>query len=214
MRWSEEAWMASEGIFRNILGHPFITEMASGELHEQRFMHYIAQDEIYLREYAETLALLAAKIEDADSREMFSQCSIDALEGEKSMHTLLIGRFGGVPADDISSVTRAYNSHARQAVERGKTFGLAATLPCDWVYNEVGHHMLRIAALEGNPYREWIEQYDSPAYTAIVRKMIHLADVWADVADERTRAQMTEIFVRSVQYEYDFWEYAYKITER
>ena len=51
MEWSETAWDAAAPVFRKIVSHPFILELASGELPREKFMYYIAQDGLYLKEY-------------------------------------------------------------------------------------------------------------------------------------------------------------------
>ena len=47
-KWTEEAWAEASGIYADIIGHPFILELADGTLPIEKFKRYIAQDELYL----------------------------------------------------------------------------------------------------------------------------------------------------------------------
>ena len=82
-------------------------------------------------------------------------------------------------------------------------------LPCMWVYNEVGLHILRTAAVEGNPYREWIQEYGNEAFTAGVAQVLELADSYAAAAPEDIRERMTSAYIEATRFEYLFWDYGY-----
>ena len=90
-----------------------------------------------------------------------------------------------------------------------KETGLAAMLPCMWVYNEVGQHILKIASVEGNPYREWIHEYGNDAFTEGVNAVLRLADSYAAAASADGRERMTAEFVAATRFEYFFWDYGY-----
>ena len=64
--------------------------------------------------------------------------------------------------------------------------------------------------MEGNPYREWIEEYGNEDFSAAVGKVLDLIDLYASLTDEATRKEMTLQFVEGVQFEYHFWDYEYR----
>ena len=208
--WTREAWDAAEPIYQSIIDHPFITELAAGTLAQEKFDRYLAQDELYVGNYGRQMFELAELITDPEQHRMFSDFAREGIEGEKAMHALLIERFGIDTAVQPSAVTAAYNAHTQEAIATGiKEIGLAAMLPCMWVYNEVGLYILRTAQVEGNPYKEWIQEYGNEAFTEGVNQVLQLADEYAEAADETTRKRMTSAYIEATRYEYLFWDYGY-----
>ena len=215
MKWSEEAWERSRKIYAGILEEPFLKELAAGTLPEEKFARYIAQDEVYLGNYGKQMYEMADRMPVAEEREMFRAFADAGMEGEKLMHQLLIDRFGIDLAVEGSVVTKAYNAHTQRAVDSGsREVGLAAMLPCMWIYNRVGLHILEVATLEGNPYKEWIEEYGNEEFTAGVNGVVEMIDAWAEKVDAATREEMTEAYLEAALYEYAFWDYGYNGEEK
>ena len=209
-KWTEEAWAEASGIYADIIGHPFILELADGSLSIERFKRYIAQDELYLGNYGRQMFAFADMIDDASQKEMFKEFAKAGMEGEKSMHQLMIARFGMDTSALPSEVTAEYNAHTEAAILTGcKEIAFASLLPCIWIYNEVGKYLQTIAVTEGNPYSEWIEEYGNEDFSAAVAEVLSLIDRYADCTDEMTRAEMTNQFREGVRFEYEFWDYAY-----
>lgn len=210
LSWTREAWREALPVYNGIIAHPFIKELASGTLATERFDRYLAQDEVYIGNYGRQMFELAALIPDPEEKAMFEAFAHEGLEGEKAMHALLIDRFGIDTAAQPSPITAEYNAHSEAAIRTGsKEIGLAAMLPCMWVYNEVGKHILSIASTDGNPYAEWIAEYGNDAFTEGVNAVLAMADRYAAAADEATRARMTEEFVAATRFEYWFWDWGY-----
>ena len=210
MSWTKDAWAASARIFEGIKELPFIKELADGSLDPSRFDRYIAQDEVYLGNYGRQMFLLADMMTDPAQQEMFRLFAQTGLDGEKAMHELLIGRFGIDTEVTASTVTATYNNHTQAAIDSGsKEVALAAMLPCMWIYNEVGQYIYSIASMEGNPYKEWVMEYQNEEFTAGVNAVLAIADEWAAAADDDTRAKMTKAFLEAALFEYAFWDYGY-----
>ncbi len=210
MNWTKEAWAKASKIYGKILEHPFIKELAAGTLDINRFNRYLAQDEIYIGNYGRQMFAFNDLIKDPEQHAMFNEFAKSGIEGEKAMHELLIGRFGIDTEVKASIVTKTYNDHTQEAIDTGdKAVALAALLPCMWVYNEVGMHILKTANNGNNPYKEWIEEYGNEAFTEGVNSVLKLADEYAAQADEATRERMTREYVEATLYEYAFWDYGY-----
>ena len=160
--------------------------------------------------YGRQMFELAELITEPEAHEMFVTFAKEGIEGEKAMHALLIDRFGIDTQVLPSPITADYNAHTQSAIGTGsKEIGLAAMLPCMWVYNEVGLHILKIASVEGNPYREWIQEYGNDAFTQGVNSVLKLADEYAAAAPAAVREKMTAAFVEATEFEYWFWDYGY-----
>lgn len=211
MRWSEQVWERSSRIFNEITAQPFIRELADGSLDNEKFNRYLAQDEVYIGNYGRQMFQLADRMENAEEKEMFRLFAQSGIDSEKAMHELLISRFGVDTEVKASPVTATYNAHTQHAVDCGSVEeALAAMLPCMWIYNRVGLHILSIAKLEGNPYREWIEEYGNEEFTQGVNAVVELADRWAEKAGKAVQERMSDAYLEAALYEYAFWDYGYR----
>ena len=87
---------------------------------------------------------------------------------------------------------------------------LAATLPCFWVYREIGRHILATARSD-NPFHAWIETYGGEAFSAAVDRMIATTDRAAERAGPATIDAMHRAYGRASQLEWIFWDAAYRL---
>lgn len=208
--WCQQIWRASNIIYRKILGLEFISDLSEGSLDVEIFSRYIAQDEIYLRNYYRNMFALADMMDDQADKELFLSFARDGMEGEKAMHELLIERYGMDMNVSPSEVTVGYNNLIQDAINSGnRYYALAVMLPCMWIYNRVGLHILEIAHMDENPYREWILEYGNEEFSKGVNRVLDIIDSWAQEADETTIKEMNQLYLHAALYEYAFWDYAY-----
>ena len=208
--WSKAIWQKTSRIYQAILGLDFLQELSAGSLSDEVFGRYIAQDEIYLNNYYHQMNLLADLMENEKDRSLFLDFAQSGREGEKALHDLLIARGGINTAVEASTVTTDYNAHICQGIATGHPcIALAAVLPCMWIYNRVGLHILNQARWEDNPYKDWILEYGQEAFTQGVNQVLEMVDAWAADTDEETLRQMDTYFLKSALYEYAFWDYGY-----
>ena len=208
--WSQEIWDKSSKIYDAILKLDFLKELSDGSLGNDIFSRYIAQDEIYLKNYYHQMNMLADMMDNEHDRNLFISFAQSGMEGEAAMHELLISRYGIETQVKSSAVTSAYNAHICEGISTGNTcIALAAVLPCMWIYNRVGLHILKHSSLEGNPYKEWILEYGQEEFTLGVNKVLSMIDTLAAGVDEQTRQMMDYYYLKSALYEYAFWDYGY-----
>lgn len=208
--WSKEVWDKSTKIYNAILEQQFLKELSCGTLSDEVFGRYIAQDEIYLRNYYHQMFMLADLMDNPKDKELFISFAQSGMEGEKAMHDMLIQRYGINTEVESSKVTAEYNEHICDGIATGnRCVALAAVLPCMWIYNRVGLHILGQATLEGNPYKEWILEYGNEEFTAGVNQVLEMVDSWAAQADDETRQKMDYYYLKAALYEYAFWDYGY-----
>lgn len=211
VRWSETVWEKSLRLYNAILAEPFVKELAAGTLDSSKFARYIAQDECYLGNYGRQMSEFAAMLDDPSEHDLFVAFAESGMEGETQMHQLLIDRFDIDTEVTPSVVTRTYNDHTQKAIDSGsRLVALSALMPCMWIYNSVGLAILEDAELEGNPYREWIEEYGDPGFTQGVKAVVDMMDKWAEDADALTLERMNQAFLSGVLCEYAFWDYGYR----
>ncbi len=210
MSWSMEVWKKSAKIYDSILGLEFLKELAEGTLSNDAFGRYIAQDEIYLKNYYRQMYMLADLMKEEQDKNLFLSFAQSGMEGEKALHEMLIEKYSIDTEVESSKVTSDYNAHICEGIATGNPcIALASVLPCMWIYNQVGLHILNHSKLEGNPYKEWILEYGQEEFTLGVNKVLAMIDGWAAKADKQTREMMDHYYLKAALYEYAFWDYGY-----
>ena len=208
--WSQEVWKKSSRIYDAILELDFLKELSDGSLDNEIFSRYIAQDEIYLKNYYHQMNMLAEMMTNEQDMNLFITFAQSGMEGEAAMHDLLINRYSIDTQVESSKVTSDYNAHICEGIATGNPcIALAAVLPCMWIYNRVGLHILTNSTLDGNQYKEWILEYGHEEFTIGVNQVLQMIDAMAAVADEQTRQMMDYYYLKSALYEYAFWDYGY-----
>ena len=110
-----------------------------------------------------------------------------------------------------------YNrSYTANMLSYGLTGGLAevlaAVFPCAWTYADYGKRLKTQYAdkLEGNYYRAWIENYASEEFSDSFEWFYDALDKLVANMSDAQREKIEEIFISSVEFEYLFWDMAYK----
>jgi thiaminase/transcriptional activator TenA len=208
----DQAWQRTTELRAAIHALPFNRELAAGTLDQARFKFYITQDALYLDQYARILAIAGARGPDVATLRLFTESALGAVTVEQALHGQYLSQFGAgalnaEPSPDCLSYTSfllatAYHEPWEVLV--------AALLPCFWIYWDVGNAIAR-EATAANRYQAWIDTYSDEGFGNAVRAVVAATDKAAASATEATRARMTTAFIRSMQYEYLFWEGAYQL---
>lgn len=214
---SQQVWSENSALIRSIHDLPFNHELAQGILSPERFVHYLAQDRFYLRSYSRALSLCAAKSPDEAGLDFFARSAQAAIAVERGMHASLLDRLGVTERQltdhrETTPVCQAYTDFLIAACfEQSYPVAIAAILPCFWIYQEVG---VAIAdrSVAGNPFQPWIDTYSDESFSEAVRSAVHLFDEASASASAITRESMRQAFRRSTQYEWMFWDSAYRLA--
>lgn len=214
---SADAWQRNAALYERIVAMPFNRELAEGTLGQDRFKHYMIQDAHYLEGFARALALVAAKGRNADHIVHFAEAAQVAIVVERSLHADFFVKFGVAQAEFAAAVPTPVCDHYVSWIIRTTALeplevGLAALLPCFWIYREVGRHILGTARA-GNPYRAWIDTYAGEDFEQAVDAVIKVVDALAADASPRTLAEMHRAFRRAAQLEWMFWDSAYRLAD-
>lgn len=213
---SAAAWERIAPIRERIDRLPLLVELADGSLAGHRFVEYIVQDDFYLRGYSRALAQLAARAPHARARAFWAQSAGEAVAGEVMMHDALLNDplLKDAPhAEAASPTTRGYVNFIQTNVAyEPYPVGVAAVLPCYWVYAQVGLDLAeKAASVKDHPYGTWVAAYADPTFQATTATAIELLDEAAEAADEPTREQMMTAFVDATRYEELFWERSHQL---
>jgi thiaminase/transcriptional activator TenA len=212
--WTARLWQRADPTYRAILLHPFLRGMTSGELDAACFRYYVAQDAHYLRDYARALAVVGAKAPSHALTGMFARHAAETVAVELALHETLLPQLGLDPAalDEIavSPTTTAYTSYLL-ATSHGGTFaeGLAAILPCYWIYQRVGAELVA----QGSPdprYQAWIDTYAGDAFAATVAEVLQVADAAGAELRPSEHERAVRHFETTSRYEWMFWDAAWR----
>ncbi|MBT9394842.1 thiaminase II [Hymenobacter sp. NST-14] len=211
MNWSTDAWAAAAPIYQQILQLPFIEELCAGTLDRGRFQFYLAQDSHYLAHFGRTLALLGARAPLLDDALAFVRFAEGAVVVENALHQSYFRTYGVTTTGQAEPACHHYLHFLRStaALEAVET-GMAAVLPCFWIYQEVGRHIYRTQHHPANPYQQWIDTYAGEEFGRLVTSAIAICDRAAAQATAAQRAAMTSAFVTASRLEWQFWEAAYR----
>ena len=213
-RFRDRMWAAMEPVFARILAHPFLAGLADGSLPRDAFRHYVVQDALYLVDYARALAVVGAKAPDEGAIAMFASHARGALEVERSLHEGLLGELGvaldALSPASVGPTTLAYTSYLLRSCHQGSfAEGLAAVLPCYWIYAEVGSRLL--ARSSPDPlYERWIGTYGGEEFAKIVADVLALVDRTGAAASAREQSAMREHVVLTSRYEWMFWDASWR----
>lgn len=203
------AFLTIRPIMDAIYAHPFIVELIDGTLERGRFLYYLHQDSLYLVEYARALALAGTKMTAVEDFGLMLYFADQALVAERELHDYYFKEYNVAPVSDKGPACLAYTNHLleRAAVGSGAE-GMAALLPCFWIYREAANHVRNMADVS-NPYFKWIINYSDEAYSEVVNKAVDLTDRLAAHANEEEHERMFHAFITSSRYEYSFWDDSY-----
>ncbi|MGH9722439.1 MAG: hypothetical protein ACRD8O_19685, partial [Bryobacteraceae bacterium] len=126
-RFTTELWNDIRPIYGRTLDHAYLKGLADGTLVRSRFDFYLEQDALYLRAFAQTLSVLAAKAPREEWSVTLNRHAVESLEVERQLHeSLLRGRRSTAAAP----VNYAYTNHLlATAFRQSFGHGLAAVLP-------------------------------------------------------------------------------------
>ena len=209
-----ELWNGITSIYEAILEHPFVTGLTDGTLPADSFAFYVVQDALYLRDYARTLAVVAARAPDTAGTEMFARHAAEIITVERALHDSLMAGLGidaaAAEAAEPAPTTLAYTSYLLATALSGSyAEGVGVVLPCYWIYYEVGRELLR----RGSPnpqYQKWIDTYADDQYGEVVRSVLDAGDALGPSLGAAERARVERHFRVTSQYEWMFWDAGYR----
>ncbi|WP_336649222.1 bifunctional hydroxymethylpyrimidine kinase/phosphomethylpyrimidine kinase [Microbacterium sp. MMO-23] len=208
-------WSSIAPIRRAIADLPFLRRLADGSLPEAPFRAYLAQDALYLRDYARTLAEAARLAPDSAEQAFWAHSAEQSVIGELQLHASLLSPEGigaaTFRAEPVPATT-AYLDHLRGAAFDGDYRVLiAALLPCFWIYADVGTRLHAQAKADPvrpyavHPFAEWLDEYADPRFAEATEEAIRIVSAHAAAADPVTRERMRVAFVRSSEHERAFF---------
>lgn len=212
MTFSLQAERNTKDLRSAILKHPFVTGIGDGTLDVEKFKFYVRQDYLYLIDYSRVLALASARAETLDEMSWFARLLHETLNTEMELHRDYCRQFGisrRELEETLPSPTTIAYTQFLLSVANSRSYPelVAALLPCQWGYWEIGSQLDAQGPPEHAPlYAQWIEMYASKEFHELAMWVKNLADELAVKHGPATSKNMEEVYVASTRYEYLFWE--------
>lgn len=205
----DRMWAEIAGLREAIDRLPFLTGLQDGTLPRETFAFYMAQDALYLADYGRVLALCAAQADDPEELLFWSSSAASTVRVERALHAAHVA---DLTAAEQSPTCAAYTSYLLGLASGGCYPALAAgALPCFWIYEDVGTRLKqRAGELGDHPYGDWIGTYGDPAFAESTATARSVVDRLAERSDAGTVARMARAFRRAAQYEWMFWDSAFR----
>jgi len=196
------------------IDHPFVIELYEGTLPLEKFIYYIKQDYNYLRALTKTYSIIAGKAPDLEKARIALELAYGTVTGEMENYKRILGELGLKLEDVIKTepnpVNIAYMNHMiAVAYEYDYWTGLVATLPCMWTYLDIAErHRDKLPRNKVEIYRKWASTYYSEAYKQLLQILLDTID-----SSNKRLEDLEEVFLRSLKYEYLFWDSSYKLEK-
>jgi thiaminase/transcriptional activator TenA len=195
------------------VNHRFVKEVGLGTLPQPCFRRFLTQDYLFLIHFARAYALLASK--GANLAEIRSAtASLQAIVNELPVHVGYCTAWGlteaMMEAEPEAPETMTYTRYVLDIGHSGDILDLmAALMPCVAGYGEIGDILLadKTTVLDGNPYGDWIRNYDSDHYKASVQAaIISFDEMGKSRGGEARLKQLSTIFSTATRLESAFWQ--------
>ena len=107
---------------------------------------------------------------------------------------------------EMAPVTLAYTSYLLATVHGGSyAEGVAAVLPCYWIYARVGEELLERSSPDPL-YARWIAMYGGEEFQTVVDAVLELTDRLGASVSDREWTLMREHVTTTTRYEWMFWD--------
>ncbi|MBC8610591.1 Thiaminase-2 [uncultured Ruminococcus sp.] len=205
----------SMDLWEGYVSHPFLQELTSGALPQEKLKRYIVQDSLYLREYARIFAVGLLKAPSMQDMAHLSSLISGTVQGEYLTRDRYLREFGvkDWEAESLLPENQAYLDYMMGEAQRGELPEIfAAVLPCMLSYCYIGRELMRRypEQVAASPYADLIQDYGSDSYYELCRSDAAYADTLYGPLSLERKAHLKEIFRTASDYEMKFWDMSYR----
>src|SRR5215813_4180804 len=194
--------------------HKFVLQLASGDLPEACFRHYLVQDYLFLIHFARAWGLAVYKSDTLAEMKRAQRLVAATLDVEIGLHIEYCRGWGlsetAMAAEPEAPATIAYTRFVLDRGVAGDRLDLEVALaPCIVGYaviaaERVGDPGTR---MEGNRYREWLEMYAGADYQSLAQEAeAALDEHFARRGGEGRFPSLAASFTSAARLEADFWQ--------
>lgn len=212
MKFSESLKQAADPILKAQFEHPFVKGLADGTLPMNKFRFYMIQDSLYIVDYARAMAWVAPLMPNVKDILAMLDAAKASFQIEAMLKVQYFQQFGITMEDALKTepapICKAYIDHLFRYTRTGTLAeGMAAILPCGWIYVEIGHHFTAEKTIpDDHPYKSWLMTYAAPEFRDLVNWWFQVLDDAVAGYPESELKRIEDIFLKSCRYEWMFWE--------
>ena len=200
--------------------HDFVNKLSNDNLKEEKFLHYLTQDYLFLIQFSKAWALAILKSDNLEEMKIAASTVNDLINFEMELHITLCANYGISISDlenaDEENANIAYTRYVLELGYSGDFLDLLSALaPCVLGYGEIG-----LNCQNSNPkthmYQKWIQTYSSNEYQDVCKNVANLIDrafilrLGDDFVGTYKWQKVNKIFNKSTLLEIDFWNMAMK----
>ena len=208
MGFVEELHCSYEEEWQKMLDHPFLKEVAEGAIPDERFINWVKQDYIFVREAIPFITLLIPKAPIPHRRVLSDTISnfhqeLDLFEEMAADH--------GIELEDVEpGPTNLGYTNFLLTTAAFEPYEVAYTMlyTGEKAYSD-SWVTVKQAQKSPSKWQAFIDQWSSEAFQQWVISLRDGVNAMAENASDRLRTRMERRFVDGLRYEYQFWNMAY-----
>lgn len=208
----EETALSAKPIWEQCLQLNFIKEMGNGTLSNKKFLDYIIQDSLYLRDYIKAHAMAIYKSRTLKEMQTFYSV-LGYVNDSENATRLKYLKDNNLTDDDIegfekSPACKAYSDYLLDyAVNYDIPEILMAFMPCMLGYYEVFEFILKkYPNITNSYYKDFVSDYTSAEYKKSCDDWISFVNEICEPLDEERKNKLKDIYIESSLHELDFWK--------
>ena len=208
MEFVKELHRRYEKDWQEMLAHPFLQEVAEGTIPDERFINWVKQDYIFVREAIPFIALLIPKAPIPHRRVLSNTISglyqeLDLFEEMAADHGITLE--GVKPAPTNLAYT---NFLLTTATLDPYEVAYTALYTGEKAYFD-SWRTVKQAQKSPGKWQAFIDQWSSDSFQQWVISLRDDVNAMAQSASQNLRDRMERRFVDGLRYEYQFWNMAY-----
>ncbi|HBQ37010.1 MAG TPA: thiaminase II [Rhodobacteraceae bacterium] len=204
------------GLWDAYTRHPFVEGLRDGSLPQASYLHYLAQDYLFLVHFSRAWALAVVKSETRDEMKHAS-ATVNALVNFETQHHVEVCAAHGIDeATLFNAEERPENmAYTRYVLDAGLSGDLAdlmvSLVSCVLGYGEIGMRLAQETVAD-NPYAEWIETYAGDEFQDVCKTAGSMLDqaltrrIGADYAASPRWQRLSDRFIATTRLEKGFWD--------
>lgn len=212
MTFMEETIQQNLEIWEACYQHPFIKEICTYQMSEEKFLHYLIEDTKYLKDYARVFGMGIFKSTSMEEICLLFEM-LKFVESCESAARVKMLKHAGYSIEEIeqqpqADITKAYTSFLVETAQKECMLSiLFATLPCMLSYAYIGKRLMEEypMAPEESPYGSWILEYVCDEYKQKCRDWMQAADRLSEHVSQEEKRHLQELFHTASQHELYFW---------
>lgn len=208
----EELTKETKENWQKVIKHPFVEEIFSGELPEDKFKFYLKQDYYYLNQSMRNMAILISKVDQVSTKQQLIDVIYSEANVEFAKYEELLNHYEIKPENfenmEMTYANIAYSNYLL-AVSSQSTYaeGLAALIPCYWTYLKMAEvNMDKLNYNDNHIYRDWASVFQREEFKELVNSLIMLLEAEIN-ADNFLKIRYH--FNNSIKFEYEFFDDIY-----